>query len=140
MFNLLISLLLLYKTINLKCNSVCLVGIFLFLYCLDLNPLRDSNQDIAEEGSDEEENASDEEGSGRWPPEAIDSLIKHTKVYWKDLQDGLRKKKDIWEDICMAMVSEGHIVTSSECNKKFRNMKVNFDVVIRLFNSLNLII
>ncbi|KAL7643289.1 UNVERIFIED_CONTAM: hypothetical protein RMT77_006581 [Armadillidium vulgare] len=96
----------------------------------DLNPLRDSNQDIAEEGSDEEENASDEEGSGRWPPEAIDSLIKHTKVYWKDLQDGLRKKKDIWEDICMAMVSEGHIVTSSECNKKFRNMKLRYFYVL----------
>lgn len=94
-----------------------------------MNLLRDSNQDIAEEGSDEEENASEEENN-RWTPEAIESLIKHTKMFWKDLQDGLRKKKDIWEEIYLGMSSEGFMFSSAECNKKFRNMKVRFGVII----------
>lgn len=87
-----------------------------------MNQINNDANDISDD-----DDMSDEESTGfQWPSEAVDCLLKHFKTYWRDFQDGLRKKKDIWEDISSAMSEEGFAISSYECGKKFRSIKVSY--------------
>ncbi len=68
----------------------------------------------------------DQETSHVWTIPEVESLLRFYKARETDLKDPRRKKKTIWNEICIEMRTLGFLVTPGQCECKMKNMKATY--------------
>lgn len=59
-----------------------------------------------------------------WGRQEVHALISKVEEFFEDFYDGTKKKKKIWDLVAEKMREDGYNLTGSECDKKWRNLKV----------------
>lgn len=65
-----------------------------------------------------------------WGHSDVLNLVAKVGENWHDFCSGVRKKKFIWKDIAAEMGQEGFVVSGDECDRKWRNLKVAFCLLL----------
>ena len=52
------------------------------------------------------------------------ALISSVEEFFEDFYDGTKKKKAIWNAVAEHMREKGHYCSGTDCDKKWRNLKV----------------
>ena len=69
-----------------------------------------------------------------WGHNNVLNLVAKVGEHWQEFCNGVRKKKFIWKDIATEMLQNDFAVSGDECDRKWRNLKVGFSVIIIIFN------
>lgn len=72
-----------------------------------------------------------QEQNFRWGRNQVNTLLDKVSDHFEDFYDHSVKKKDIWKIIAACMSQEGYKCTSSDCDKKWRNLKSTYLKVLR---------
>ncbi|KAG0718487.1 hypothetical protein GWK47_052353 [Chionoecetes opilio] len=66
-----------------------------------------------------------------WGRDQVLALISSVEEHFEDFYDGTRKKKTIWNDVAENMAEKGFTCSGSDCDKKWRNLKITYIRVLK---------
>jgi len=72
-----------------------------------------------------------QEQNCRWGRKQVNALIDKVSEHFEEFYDHSVKKKEIWQIIAASMRHDGYKCTSSDCDKKWRNLKATYLKVLR---------
>ncbi|CAL4121785.1 unnamed protein product [Meganyctiphanes norvegica] len=72
-----------------------------------------------------------QEQNFKWGSKQVNALINKVSEHFEEFYDHSVKKKEIWQIIAASMSQDGYKCTSSDCDKKWRNLKATYLKVLR---------